>query len=148
MRLEITADFEAVLVIVGYWDEPRSGIALFRGDACYFECIFDEELDDYSNHYRLTHVTPATLAIYKEKDEIFRRWRAVFDSGKVDRTSGPALPNEKSRYQALTHALDEKITMEAGEDLITIGEFSPICDPQNPKINSNMKWQVKWSADA
>ena len=45
--------FEPVLSYLGWWDCPRSGVALVDGKPNYFECQFSEELDDYPDQFRL-----------------------------------------------------------------------------------------------
>ena len=37
-----------------YYDRPRKGIANYRGQPHLYECIFDEEKDDYSELFQLT----------------------------------------------------------------------------------------------
>jgi hypothetical protein len=45
--------FEPVLSYLGWWDCPRSGVALVHGQPYYFVCRFSEELDDYPDEFCL-----------------------------------------------------------------------------------------------
>jgi hypothetical protein len=145
MSSKISGDVEPVLVIHDYWDEPRAGVALFEGTACYFKCIFDEKLDDYSNRYCLTPLTDEALAAFKEQAKIFRRWRAAYLAGKAKLNTGPALSAEKSRYEILTRALNETLIIGSGQDFYVTGSFSVASNGQTTKKDSDSSWQIIWN---
>ena len=46
--------FEAVFTITDYHDGPRKGIANYHGQPHFYECIFDDAKDDYSELFWLT----------------------------------------------------------------------------------------------
>ncbi len=45
--------FEDVMCYLGWWDCPRSGVALIGGKPHFFDCRFSEELDDYPDLYQV-----------------------------------------------------------------------------------------------
>ena len=86
--IELVADagngaLEAVLTYPGWWDCPRSGIALVGGQSYYFDCQFSVELDDYAGQYRLWPVPGDELA-----DEMQRDPRILVHSAITSRDGG------------------------------------------------------------
>jgi hypothetical protein len=84
--IEFVADagdgvFEPVLSYLGWWDCPRSGVALVGGQPYYFDCQFSEELDDYPGQFRLWPVPDGELAVELEVWQMFADWRDEYDSG-------------------------------------------------------------------
>jgi hypothetical protein len=73
--------FEDVMCYLGWWDCPRSGVALIEGKPHFFDCRFSEELDDYPDQYQVWpawHQEPAdALEAWRE----FAEWRDQHDSG-------------------------------------------------------------------
>src|SRR5258706_13039640 len=73
--------FEDVMCYLGWWDCPRSGVALIGGKPHFFDCRFSEELDDYPDLYQ---VWPARHGELEDALEAWRegaQWRDQHDSG-------------------------------------------------------------------
>lgn len=73
--------FEPVLSYLGWWDCPRSGVALVLGEPYYFECQFSEELDDYPDQFRLWPIAGDELEDELEVWQLWAAWRDRRDSG-------------------------------------------------------------------
>ena len=73
--------FEDVVCYVGWWDCPRSGVALIGGKPYFFDCRFSEELDDYPDQYLVWPAQDGELADAIEVWRDFARWRDQYDSG-------------------------------------------------------------------
>jgi len=86
--------FEDVLCYSGWWDCPRSGVALIDGKPHFFDCRFSEELDDYPVLYEIWPAGDQQLA---DALEAFREW----DSGKHPPAlaRSEALAREQSRLE-------------------------------------------------
>ena len=67
---ELKPGFEAVFTVRVYYDGPRSGIANYQGKPHFYDCIFDEAKDDYSDEYWLTPIDSATFELAMEDWEI------------------------------------------------------------------------------
>jgi hypothetical protein len=139
-----TPGYEVVFTVRDYHDAPRSGVANFHGTPHFYQCIFDVNRDDYSNSYRLIPLNQDVFQAAIENWEIFLRWRAAFDLGKVNRKTHPALPQDKKRYEETKQILD--LALEVGRDKVTHveGEFDVLGDPKLPH-DVLTPWQVKWS---
>jgi len=74
--------FEPVLSYLGWWDCPRSGVALVGGEPYYFDCQFSEELDDYPGQFRLWPISGDDLAGELEAWQAWAAWRDQYDSGR------------------------------------------------------------------
>jgi hypothetical protein len=59
---ELKPGYEEVFRVVDYYDGPRKGVANFRGKPHFYDCIFDEARDEYSDLY---HLTPLSQYIFK-----------------------------------------------------------------------------------
>ena len=60
--------FETVHVVHDYWDGPRSGVAEYGGRPHWFENIFDEQQDDYSDLFWLTPLSEETLGLAQQQE--------------------------------------------------------------------------------
>ena len=136
--------YEIVFTVRDYHDGPRSGVANFHGIPHFYECVFDETKDDYSNSYLLTVLSQEVFKAATENWEIFLRWRAAFDSGMVNRETHPALPQDKSRYEETKQLLDEALGSGRGKAIMARGEFEGLGQP-NLSRDVLTPWQVKWS---
>jgi hypothetical protein len=85
--------FEDVVCYVGWWDCPRSGVALIGGKPYFFDCSFSEELDDYLDQYQVWPAQDRELADALEVWRDFARWRDRYDSGHHP----PPLPESAAR---------------------------------------------------
>lgn len=73
--------FEPVLSYLGWWDCPRSGVALVHGKPYYFDCQFSEELDDYPEQFRLWSIAGDDLQDELDAWQMWAAWREKYDSG-------------------------------------------------------------------
>jgi hypothetical protein len=142
MMVNLQTGFELVYVIYDYWDQPRSGVADYHGEPHWFENIFDEEHDTYSEDYWLTRLTPAESARAKELSEIFLRWRQAFDRGEVDLSSHPALPQDTEHYAELKEGIQNAIKSKAAERFKVSGKFA-LLNLSMPK-REMATFQVQW----
>jgi hypothetical protein len=59
----------------GFWDIPRYILLRYRGEFLYLASEFDDDLDDYSNHYTV-YVLPG----YVEVSAVEGQWNAILQS--------------------------------------------------------------------
>src|SRR5882672_11021848 len=85
---------EIVYTVNDYWDGPRVGVANFKGEPYYYECIFDESSDEWSTRFWLHALDPETVQLVMEDWKIWERWRVAFHQGKTDQESHPCLPDD------------------------------------------------------
>src|ERR1700733_423781 len=100
--------FERVQAVWDYYDGPRKGIADFNGIPHYFECIFDERADDYSNLFWLFPVSEEFLQSAARSWAIFKSWEARFHRGLVSAASHPGLSRDDAEYNRLKAWLDKE----------------------------------------
>jgi len=137
-------EYEPVLAIVDYWDSPRTGIALFKGTKCYFDCIFDEQADEYSQFFKLTPLSPEALAVGMSQWETFVKWRALFDRGQATMEMHPKTSNTKLEYEEGQKQFQELIASTANEAFQAKGDFVP--SSETPLVPGLSPWKVRWSA--
>jgi len=115
--------YEEVFTVVDYYDGPRKGIANFRGQPHFYDCIFDKTKDEYSDLYHLTPLSPDIFKLAKESWAIWKRWESAFHSGKATLESHPALPQDRARYQEIRAILDSALTTNAAACATQHGSF-------------------------
>ncbi len=93
--------FERVREIWDFYDGPRTGIAEFKGIPHYFERVFDESADDYSNFFRLSPVGEEFLQHAAQRWVIFKSWEARFHRGLVSTESHPGHGKFDTEYDRL-----------------------------------------------
>ena len=104
--------YEPVHTIWDYYDGPREGIADFQGKPHLYKCQFSEVDDDWTDLYWLMEIDQDTFELAKEQYEIFLRWRAEFQLGKVPLETHPVLPPERARYEELRNIIGDRLKLE------------------------------------
>jgi hypothetical protein len=101
-------EYEPVYTGAPYYGWPRAGVASFRGVPYYFECVFDELADDYSNVYLIRSLDEETLRLELELWDIFLRWRRAADAGRVAPAQETVLPEDIPRRAEIWSILTER----------------------------------------
>jgi hypothetical protein len=120
---ELKLGYELVFTITNYYDGPRQGIAMFGGQPHFYDCIFSDENNDYSDLFRLTPVRPAVFELAMEDWEIWCRWEQAFRTGRVTMETHPALPEERGRYEEIKCILDFTLVTDIASSVIRKGQF-------------------------
>jgi hypothetical protein len=136
--------YELVFTVQDYCDGPRRGIANYHGEPYVFDCIFDEDGDSYSDSYILTPISRDALRVALEAWDIFKRWRMAFDSGRTNRETHPALPEDKTRYERAMSILNEELNNNKSSATKLRGEFE-VLGEQAVQLGALTHWQVRWS---
>lgn len=136
--------YEAVFTVGDYYDGPRSGVANFHGMPHFYECIFDQVGDNYSNSYLLIALSQEAFNAAIENWQIFLRWRAAFDLGKASRETHPTLPEDRNRYEETKQLVDQALASGRGKATRVTGEFRVAGDKKLPR-DVLSPWQVKWT---
>jgi len=136
--------FEAVFTITDYHDGPRKGIANYHGQPHFYECIFDDAKDDYSELFWLTPLDAKTFQLAMEDWDIWRRWESAFHSGKTDRSTHPALPNEADRHSELKRILDGYLATDPDKGITRVGRFE-VLGETGGSMGVTRKLQVEWA---
>src|ERR1700720_1400208 len=137
-------DYETVFTVQDYHDGPRSGVANFHGLPHVYTCVFDNKNDEYSDLYVLTPIHQEAFKAALENWEIFLRWRAAFDGGKVSRETYPALPQDKTRYEETKRVFDEALVSQKGIAIRARGDFE-VSQQSHALRDVLAPWLVKWS---
>ena len=141
---ELRVGYEIVFTVTYYYDGPRTGVANFLGRPHYYESIFEDLKQGYSDIYLLTPLTDPIFSAALEDWEIFRRWEAAFHRGETDRSSHPALPVDRSRHEQLEQILRNALKTDPERCIRKVGQFEALGSPELP--NGVMRpLQVKWS---
>jgi hypothetical protein len=142
---ELKPGYECVFTVTEYYDGPREGIANYRGIPHFYECIFDEVKDNYSEVFRLTPLDSDTFQLAIEDWEVWQRWEFAYHDGKIGLDTHPASPNEANRHQELKLILDRVLVTEPTKAFSQVGQFEVLGTPNLPKGVMRLL-QVKWSS--
>lgn len=123
-------EFEEVFTTTDYYDGPRQGIANFRGQPHFYDCIFSDVKQNYTNLYRLTPVAPDLFDLAMEDWEIWERWERAFHAGEAPEDSHPALPADRARHLEIKSVMDVRLKTDTTGCLIRAGAFI-IAGPQS-----------------
>lgn len=135
--------YEAVFTVHGYHGGPREGVANLHGIPHFYECIFDDKRDEYSDSYLLIAISQEVFKAAIENWQIFLRWRKAYDAGSVGLETHPALPRDKSRYTETKQTLDQAVASGRNKAIRAKGEFEILGEPDLPR-GVLAPWQVKW----
>jgi len=133
---------ETVHTVNDYWDGPRVGVADFQGQPHYFECVFDEALDEWSSSFWLHSLEPETFNLVMENWRLWERWRDAFNEGRADDDSHPCLPEDRAKYQVNSVVLKERLRIDLASDIRAKGQFERV-GPHDRSTN-RWQWTVTW----
>jgi hypothetical protein len=102
--------YERVHAVWGYYDGVRVGIADLDGAPHYFDSLFDEDAEDYSDNFRLYPVGPEFMQRAMRSWDIYRAWESRFHNGKTDIKTHPGLGGIDIEFDELRSWLDEQVT--------------------------------------
>ena len=141
---ELKLGYEAVFTVTEYYDGPLQGIANYHGSPHFYDCIFDEAQDEYSQLFRITPVDSATFDLAMEAWEIWRRWELAFQTGKTPDSTHPALPQDAGRSAELKRTLERVLVTDPQRSRVLKGAFE-VCGKHNLPKGVLRPLQVKWS---
>ena len=72
---QLRSGYEIVFTVSDYYDGPRSGIANYRGNPHYYECVFDDNNEEYSNIFQLMPVDEESFRLALE--DWLARWSEI-----------------------------------------------------------------------
>lgn len=130
--------------MIDYYDGPRKGIANFRGQPHFYDCIFDAAKGEYSDFYHLTPLSQPVFDLAKEDWNIWKKWEAAFHSGKATVESHPALPQDRARHEELQAILDSALTTNLLVCFTQRASFERLGSGEYPK-GVMRPLQVRWT---
>jgi len=136
--------YDEVFTVTEYYDDPRQGIANFNGHPHFYDCIFSEEKQDYSNLFQLTPIPQETFDLAIEDWAIWERWESAYYAGKVTFNTHPAMPEDRQRHEAIKTLLNEALKTNSVTCSVRTGEFLPESRPELP-AGKIRPLKVKWS---
>lgn len=105
---------DRVLTVHDYFDGPRLGVTELNGEPQIYEREFDHEADEYSDSYFLSPIDSVLLTLILEDWEIWLRWEAEFKAGRVDQSTHPSLPADRSRHNELAALIGDRLKTDPG----------------------------------
>ncbi|MDQ2799126.1 MAG: hypothetical protein M3Y13_05725 [Armatimonadota bacterium] len=117
---------EIVYTVFNYWDGPRAGVADFHGSPHFFQCIFDEVADEWSNVFRLSPVAKNTVSLTKNEWQEWYWWKHDFGQGKAE---VEARPDVYARYSPIDGMLFQAFATDTVTASVeVVGEFEAFTD--------------------
>lgn len=141
---ELKPGYEAVFTVMDYYDGPRRGIANYQGKPHFYESIFDEAKDDYSDLFRLTPLETKTFELAMEAWAIWKRWEMAYHTGKTTLATHPSLPEDAQRSRELEGLLEKVLVTDSRKSLTLVGRFEACGSDALPK-GVLRPLQVKWT---
>lgn len=140
---------DAVHTVIGFHDRPRGGVAGFDGTPHFYDGIFDENVDEWSDRYVLVPLPPAAFEKVIEHWAPWERWRNALDRGEVTVKSAPVFPEDRPRSMQLRAEIDEvrEAARATGLAFEARGLFRRSDRDEHPKRPGGVmaKWIVRWT---
>ena len=136
--------FEDVFTETDYYDGPRQGVANFGGFPHFYDCVFSNERQDYTNHYRLTRIKTETFQLALEDWAIWLRWEKAFKAGQTTLETHPALPQEAARHVEIERALMNQLSTNPESSITRSAKFL-ILNPPEERNGLMINLRVQWS---
>jgi hypothetical protein len=115
--------FEKVHTIRDFYDGIRTGTADLSGAPHYFASVFDDDPDDYTQHFRLYAVTSQFMERELRQWTIYRAWEARFHRGLEPRATHPGHGGIVPEYDELgpVDKRDSQISVSMIQDCLSRG---------------------------
>jgi len=136
--------FEDVFTETDYYDGPRKGVANFCGSPHFYDCVFSDKRQDYTNHYRLTRVSADTFQLALEDWAIWLRWEKAFKAGQTTLETHPALPQEAARHIEIDRILAVQLRTDMESSTTRSAKFL-ILNPPEERDGFMINLRVQWS---
>jgi hypothetical protein len=136
--------FETVYTIRNFYDSARSGTADLHGAPHYFASIFDEEIDDYTQYFRLYAVTAEFMERELRLCAIFRTWQVRFRRGLEPLETHPSFGGVTSEYGELNDWLNEQIKTLAPIPLLYTATFRELPKQEEMPFETRPSLEVAW----
>ena len=136
--------FEDVFTETDYYDGPRQGVANFGGSPHFYDCVFSNERQDYTNHYRLTPIREDTFQLALEDWAIWIRWEKAFKAGQTTVETHPALPGETARHIEIKRVLADQLKTDPESSIACSAKFL-ILNPPEERNGFMINLRVQWS---
>lgn len=116
-------DYEVVHTVTDYWGGPRRGIANYKGVPHFYESLFDEKADDWSDTFLLTPMDEETFELVLEGWEIWTRWEQAYQRGETTIDTHPALPLDKVRHEQIAQVLARSLKFDSENAIAVKANF-------------------------
>ncbi len=138
----ISSDCNRVYTVTDYYDGIVAGVADFNGQPHYYECILEDEFDNYSQVFLLHPIDAETFHLALEDWDIWERWNDAREQGKVSLETHPALPEERERHDEISKILKSRLVVDSEKDIKAKAVFEIIEPKRQGKYIAS--FQVKW----
>ncbi len=138
----IGTGYDNVYTVTDYYDGPRAGVANFDGQPHYYECQFDETRGNWSDIFLLKPIDFETFQLALESWEIWERWNAAREDGRVTLDTHPALPEDRERHDEISAILENRLKCNPGMDIKVTAEFEVAEPKRTGQTIANL--QAKW----
>jgi hypothetical protein len=118
--------WERVVAIYEFYDGPRRGVAFLDGKLYFFDSVFEEVEDNYSEEFDLTPIDEALLPLIEEDWRIWTRWATAYHAGETSLDTHPALPADRPRHDELKAILDPLLVVNSDKAVRRLAEFRNI----------------------
>ena len=100
---------EKVYMVWDIYDGVRSGIADYVGEPHYFECVFDDQEQEFSKTFELKSIDSDTLSNAQEQWLIYRAWEENYHQGLEPLETHPGHGGVDDRYDELERLIKDKL---------------------------------------
>ena len=139
----MTVALDRVYTVTDYYDGPRGGVADYGGQPHYYECQFDESKVDWSDIFLLKPLDAETFQLALEDWDIWERWNAAREEGKVGLDTHPALPAERERHDEISVILKDRLKVDPGNYIRAYAHFEVVAPKR--KSQSIAHLAVRWT---
>jgi hypothetical protein len=115
--------YEMVYTILDWYDGARAGVADLTGKPHYYECRWDDAKDEWSEIWLLKPIDQETFRLALEDWQIWERWRAAYDEGRVTIETHPAFPEDRARHDELQSILEARLCIDSDAHIKARGDF-------------------------
>lgn len=142
-------DYEPVHETSYFEDCPRSGLAEVRGTLRFFECLFDDVADEWTDRHLIFPADPVARPLFTERQAMFARLYAARRDGRITwdefHALHPALPGDRPRANQLAAEIARHVPPDERGSSLVLAHFRRLGDPRQC-LGGQEAFDVHWTA--
>jgi hypothetical protein len=139
-----TMKFEKVHTIRDIYDGIRTGTADLKGVPHYFASVFDDDQDEYTQHFRLYPLTSQFMERELRRSTTYKAWEARFHRGLEPLDTHPGHGGVVPEYDELTEWLNTQIKALTPLSSFYVGIFRAIPGQEELSAGILRAVEVAW----
>lgn len=135
--------YETVYMVWDIYDGPRTGIANYKSEPCYFNCRLDPE-GGYSDEFELSRIPDSLLKIAQEQWAIYRSWEMKYHNRNAHLKTHPGHAGVNEKYDELEFLIKDALGKLKMYRCLFNAKFQALPNQEHLPVGVLRELEVEW----